>query len=181
VLKRHETPVGRQESGVSDSIEVIDGIGQHLAAFRELAAEYGHSIADVAACSLEHQGFDQELRDLPGRYDRGRGGCMFIATVDGQPAGCIALRALPEVGPGVCEMKRMYVRPAHRGLKIGRLLAERLIDEARAMGYSVMKLDTDTAPKFAAAIALYRSLGFVECARYNADPDPKTLWFEKRL
>jgi GNAT superfamily N-acetyltransferase len=78
-------------------------------------------------------------------------------------------------------MKRMYVRPAYRGLKLGRMLAERLIDEARAAGYTLMKLDTDTAPKFAAAIALYRSLGFVECERYNADPDPKTLWFEKRL
>lgn len=163
-------------------IKIVDATGvRYLGPGRELIREYGLSIADVAACSLEHQGFEDELRDLPGRYDPSRGGRMFIATVDDQPAGCIALRALPELGPGVCEMKRMYVKPAYRGLKIGRMLAERLIDEARAMGYTVMKLDTDTAPKFAAAIALYRSLGFVECERYNADPDPKTLWFEKRL
>jgi GNAT superfamily N-acetyltransferase len=165
---------------MNSRIEISDG-GEHLAAFRELAAEYGLSIADVAACSLEHQGFEDELRGLPGRYAPSCGGRMLIAMVDGQPAGCIALRALPEVGVGVCEMKRMYVRPACRGLKLGRLLAERLIDEARTIGYTVMKLDTDTAPKFAAAIGLYRSLGFVECERYNADPDPKTLWFELRL
>lgn len=156
-------------------------LGAQIDDFRALASEYAAGIADVAACSLEHQGFESELRDLPGRYAPSRGGRMFVAAVDGRPAGCIALRALPELGPGVCEMKRMYVRPAYRGLKIGRMLAERLIDEARAMGYTVMKLDTDSAPKFAAAIGLYRSLGFVECERYNADPDPKTLWFERRL
>ena len=110
-----------------------------------------------------------------------RGGRLFIALAYGQRAGCIALRALPEIGPHICEMKRMYVRPQFRGRHIGRLLAERLLDEARAAGYTLMKLDTNTAPKFAPAIALYRSLGFVECERYNADPDPKTLWFEKRL
>jgi GNAT superfamily N-acetyltransferase len=64
---------------------------------------------------------------------------------------------------------------------IGRVLAERLIEEARGVGYEVMKLDTDKHPIFAAAVKLYRSLGFVECERYNADPDPRTLWFEKRL
>lgn len=148
---------------------------------RELFWEYALSIADVAACSLEHQRFDDELATLPGRYDPARGGRLFIAFAGGHSAGCIALRALPELGPTVCEMKRMYVRPQFRGHHIGRLLAERLLDEARAAGYTLMKLDTDTAPKFAAAIGLYRALGFVECERYNADPDPKTLWFEKRL
>lgn len=162
-------------------VEILDASEHHLLAFRELAAEYGASIADVAACSLEHQRFDDELASLPGRYAPSCGGRLLVAMADGQPAGCIALRSLPEIGPGVCEMKRMYVRPAYRGLKLGRRLAERLIEEARATGYTLMKLDTDRAPKFAAAIALYRSLGFVECERYNADPDPKTLWFEKRL
>lgn len=159
------------------SVTSADGV--ELA--RELIREYGVSIADVAACSLEHQRFDEELASLPGRYDPAMGGRLLLAVVDGQPAGCIALRALPELGPRVCEMKRMYVRPRFRGRHLGRLLAERLLEEARTAGYATMKLDTDTAPKFAAAIALYRSLGFVECERYNADPDPKTLWFEKRL
>lgn len=147
----------------------------------ELIREYGASIADVAACSLEHQGFEAELASLPGRYAPSKGGRLLVALVDERPAGCIALRALPDLGPGVCEMKRMYVRPAFRGRGLGRLLAERLLAEAKGAGYTLMKLDTDTAPKFAAAIALYRSLGFVECERYNADPDPKTMWFERGL
>lgn len=161
---------------------ILDATDPHrLPAVIALIREYGASIAHVAGCSLEHQGFEDELRTLPGRFDPARGGRLLIALADEQPAGCIALRALPKLGPNVCEMKRMYVRPAFRGRGIGRLLVARLIEEARSAGYSVMKLDTDTAPEFAAAIDLYRSLGFVECDRYNADPDPKTMWFEKRL
>lgn len=152
-----------------------------LAIVRALIREYGASIADVAACSLEHQNFEAEMAALPGRYAQEQGGRLLIAMVDGMPAGCIALRALAELGPGICEMKRMYVRPGFRGLGVGRQLAERLLEEAREIGYSVMKLDTDTHEKFAAAIGLYRSLGFVECERYNGDPDPKTIWMEKRL
>lgn len=163
-------------------ITIIDGsFPDAIERSRDLIREYGVSIADVAACSLEHQRFDEELANLPGRYAPSRGGRLFIAMVGDQPAGCIALRAIPELGPHVCEMKRMYVRPEFRGLKLGRVLAERLIAEAPAIGYTLMKLDTDTDARFAAAIALYRSLGFVECHRYNADPDPKTLWFEKAL
>lgn len=91
------------------------------------------------------------------------------------------MRSLPQLGPRVCEMKRLYVRPPFRNLGIGRMLVESLLDEARTAGYALMKLDTDAAPKFAAAISLYRSMGFTECERYNADPDPKTLWFERRV
>lgn len=163
-------------------IEIIDGSTHEMVQCScVLFREYGMSIADVAACSLEHQGFDDELADLPGRYGAARGGRLLLALCDGQPAGCIALRALPELGAHVCEMKRMYVRPVCRGLGVGRMLADRLIIEARRLGYTVMKLDTDTDDRFAAAMAMYRSLGFVECARYNADPDPKTIWFEKNL
>ena len=93
--------------------------------------------------------------------------------------GCIALRPLDNLGPEVCELKRMYVRPAHRGTGLGRLLCQAVIDRARAAGYTVMKLDTDAT--FAAAIGLYRSMGFVECERYNDDPMEDTLWFEKKL
>lgn len=162
-------------------IEVVDAHAPpHLHAVRHLIGEYGASIADVAACSLEHQRFDEELANLPGRFGPPRGR-LLLALVNGQPAGCIALRALAELGEATCEMKRMYTRPDFRGRGVGRALAERLIAGARAAGYTLMKLDTDTAPEFACAISLYRSLGFVECARYNADPDPRTLWFEKRL
>lgn len=154
---------------------------ERLILARELISEYGRSIADVAACSLVHQGFDDELAHLPGRYAPSRGGCLLLAMIGDRPAGCIAMRSLPEISARVCEMKRMYVKPEFRGRHIGRRLVERILAEARAAGYILMKLDTDTAPKFAAAIALYRSFGFIECDRYNADPDPKTLWFEKQL
>jgi putative acetyltransferase len=163
------------------AIQIIDASrGEALAQARELIAEYGLAIADVAACSLEHQRFDEEVANLPGRYTPPRGR-LLIAALDGQPIGCVALRPLDNLGPAVCELKRMYVRPAARGHGIGRLLAERLLTDARTLGYTLMKLDSDTDARFAAAIALYRTLGFTECERYNADPDPKTLWFEKQL
>ena len=79
----------------------------------ELILEYGRSIADVAACSLEHQNFDAEVAALPGKYAPPRG-TLLLARVAGDLAGCIALRPLAELGPTVCEMKRMYVRPAFR-------------------------------------------------------------------
>lgn len=154
--------------------------GPQLSQARALISEYGLSIADVAACSLEHQNFNRELETLPLPYAPPRGR-LLLAMIKDQPAGCIALRPLDALGPHISEMKRLYVPPAFRGSGLGRLLVNRLIDEARAIGYTMMKLDTDTDPKFAAAIALYRSLGFTECDRYNADPDPKTLWFEKAL
>ena len=154
--------------------------GPNLELVRSLISEYGTSIADVAACSLEHQRFDLELATLPGPYAPPRGR-LLLALIDNQPAGCIALRPLDALGPHICEMKRLYVPPARRGTGLGRQLVERLMHEAREIGYTLMKLDTDTDPKFAAAIALYRDMGFTECDRYNADPDPKTLWFECRL
>jgi len=152
----------------------------HIALARSLIAEYGHSIADVAACSLEHQNFNRELETLPGAYAPPRGR-LLLAFHNSEPAGCIALRPLDALGPHVCEMKRLYVRPAFRNSGLGRLLVTRLLDEACAAGYTLMKLDTDTDAKFASAIALYRALGFIECPRYNADPDPKTMWFERAL
>lgn len=162
-------------------VRIVDGSsGPGLEMARSLIREYGESIADVAACSLEFQRFDDEVAGLPGRYAPPRGR-LLLAMRGEEAVGCIALRPLPELGPEQCEMKRLYVRPVARGCGAGRMLVERLLDEARQAGYRVMKLDTDTDPKFAAAIALYRSMGFRECPRYNADPDPKTMWFERVL
>lgn len=152
----------------------------------EIFAEYAASIADVAGCSLQHQGFEAELATLPGLYAP-PAGCMLLAVdapaglaVDAQSVlGCIAMRPLPRLGPHACEMKRMYVRPAARGRGLGRQLGERLLAEARAAGYRVMLLDTSDT--MYAAIALYRALGFVPRDRYNDDPMPDTLWFERPL
>lgn len=131
--------------------------------------------------SLHHQGFEKELAGLPGRYAR-PDGCILLATAQGEAVGCAALREIPrlegDIGR-VCEMKRMYVRPTFRGRGLGRMLAERLIAEARAIGYGTMKLDTE--PDFHEAVGLYRALGFREIPRYNDDPVACTLFMGMRL
>lgn len=146
---------------------------------RAIFAEYAASIADVAACSLQHQHFDAELAGLPGAYAPPTG-CMLLALSPADEIlGCIAMRPLPTLGQEVCELKRMYVRQGARRRGIGRLLAQRVLDEARAAEYLLMKLDTSDTMH--AAQALYRALGFVPCERYNDDPMSDTLWFERRL
>ena len=162
-----------------------------LSLAREIFAEYGDSIATAAGCSLQHQGFDGELASLPGKYAAPHG-CIVLAFADersgktaeddpapGKPFGCIAIRPLPDLGTDACELKRMYVKPTHRGVGAGRLLCEEVIAWSRNAGYAIMKLDTDCT--FAPAIALYKAQGFVQCLRYNDDPMDDTLWFEKRL
>ena len=110
------------------------------------------------------QGFAAELAGLPGDYAPPRGR-LLIARDGAEAVGCVALRPL---GENDCEMKRMYVRASHRGTGLGRALAERIVAEARAIGYACMKLDT--LPRLTSALALYRSMGFVETARYNDNP-----------
>jgi GNAT superfamily N-acetyltransferase len=105
-----------------------------------------------------------ELRGLPGDYGR-PSGRLLLARIVGEPAGCVALRALRD---GDAEMKRLYVRDDYRGMGVGRMLAEAVIDEARGMGYRRLLLDT--LPTMDAARAMYASLGFAECAAYNDNP-----------
>jgi putative acetyltransferase len=144
------------------------------------AARLFREYAESLPFSLDYQGFEQELAALPGRYAP-PGGRLFIAYDEaGAPAGCIALRDISaQLAPGTCEMKRLYVRPAYRRSGLGRRLCVRLIAEAREAGYRVMKLDTSS--DMHSAVRLYRSLGFVECERYNDDPMADTLWFELNL
>lgn len=152
-----------------------------LAAARDLFAEYAASIAHLCCASFESQGLDTELATLPGKYAEPRGR-IYVAIVNDAAVGCAALRpidALPgDAGP-VCELKRMYIRPGHRGLHLGRLLCERIIADAREIGYGTLKLDTD--PRLEAANALYKSLGFGPTPKFNNDPDPKTIYMAMAL
>jgi len=130
------------------------------AILREYAAGLG--------IDLCFQDFDAELASLPGEY-AAPAGQFLLALVDGQAAGCGALRALADVDyPNACEMKRLYVRPAFRRFGLGRLLAEALLDEARRAGYSTMVLDT--LDEMEAARGLYASLGFEEIPPYYYNP-----------
>jgi acetylglutamate kinase len=138
---------------------------------RALFLEY----ADYLRVDLRFQGFTEELAALPGDYAPPNGR-LFLALDDGQSAGCIALHPLDL---GVCEMKRLYVRPSYRGKHIGRLLAQRLLDDARAIGYKRMKLDSIRALK--EACVLYQSLGFVECAPYRYNPFEDAVFMELNL
>jgi GNAT superfamily N-acetyltransferase len=135
---------------------------ESIDACRALFTEYQRGLG----VSLCFQGFEAELKTLPGAYSRPQGR-LLIARIVGEPAGCVALRPL---GENDAEMKRLYIRPQYRGMGLGRVLAECAIDEARSIGYRAMKLDT--LPAMAEAQQLYRALGFVDAAPYNDNPIP---------
>jgi putative acetyltransferase len=143
-----------------------------IIAVRELFVEYAAWIG----FSLAYQNFDQELTSLPGKYT-GPAGRLLLVRADDAPAGCGAIRQLE---PSVCEMKRLFVRPKFRGCGLGRTLAERLIGDARGMGYSAMRLDT-VAEKMGDVVRLYKALGFHEIPAYYSGAWAGTLYFELRL
>jgi ribosomal protein S18 acetylase RimI-like enzyme len=143
----------------------------YLSEITNLFREY----ADSLTFNLCFQGFEKELADLPGAYAPPKG-LLLLALLDGNACGCGAFRPLEG---DVCEMKRLYVRPASRGLGIGKMLAQSLITEARARGYRFMKLDTIETMR--EAISLYRSLGFRETKPYTPNPIPGAEYFALSL
>lgn len=138
--------------------------GGELEIVRTLFSEYARSLS-VDLC---FQNFHQEVIGLPGEYAKPRGD-LLLATVKGTPAGCCALRPLDAVDyPNACEMKRLYVSPKFRGLGIGRLLAETVMDAARLAAYDCILLDT--LDSMEAARALYQELAFEEIPPYYFNP-----------
>ncbi|MCC7293799.1 MAG: GNAT family N-acetyltransferase [Phycisphaerales bacterium] len=176
-------------------IEAVDP--PHMDAARTLFMEYAGGLG----FDLEFQNFERELSTLPGAYAPPRGCLLLALAADGAPrwiedsagdaparvpaasaadsawAGCVALRPFDS---GICELKRMYVRPAHRGRGLGRILAEEIIARARTYGYARMRLDTIGA-RMMPAVKLYRSLGFEAIAAYRPNPIPGAEFYELRL
>jgi putative acetyltransferase len=139
---------------------------------RELFLEYAQSLG----FSLCFQGFDKELASLPGEYSP-PSGRLLLAEFEGQLAGCVALHKLED---GICEMKRLYLRPQFRGKRLGRALADRIIAKARQIGYQRIRLDT-VEPVMKDAVAMYRKIGFREIPPYRANPIDGALYMELEL
>ena len=146
-----------------------------LEAVKSLFREYAQSLG----FSLAYQDFDTELADFPGKY-AAPDGALLLAMAGDEAAGTVALRKL---APGICEMKRLYVKPQFRGRRtsdgrsIGRALAEDIVAIGRERGYQRLRLDTISG-KMRQALSLYRSMGFVEIPPYYASPIPDTAYLE---
>jgi putative acetyltransferase len=177
--KRSEASFARLQARVTDRAnqklglvkialaETSTDVEQARVLFREYAAE--------SKLDLCFQNFDQELAALPGDYASPKGRLLLAWTAD-QTAGSVALR---EFSPGVCEMKRLYVRPAFRGSGLGRELAKAIIGEAMRIGYVTMRLDTLARMK--AAVLLYESLGFRHIDAYRPNPEADVVYMELKL
>jgi putative acetyltransferase len=146
-----------------------------IAQARALFLEYAQSLG----FSLCFQDFDKELANLPGDYAPPEGR-LLLAEYEGQLAGCVALHKIAAQSEDVCEMKRLYLRPQFRGKGLGRVLADRIIAEARTIGYRRMRLDT-VEPVMKDAVAMYRKRGFKEIAPYCANPIAGALYMELPL
>jgi GNAT superfamily N-acetyltransferase len=140
---------------------------EDLAATRTLFEAYAASLG----INLSYQNFATEMAAMPGKYAPPQGELLLARGADGTALGCVGLRPLSE---DRCEMKRLYVTPHGRGLGLGKALAERIVAEARRIGYREMLLDT--LPSLTAAIALYEQMGFARIAAYYDTPIPGTIF-----
>jgi ribosomal protein S18 acetylase RimI-like enzyme len=155
--------------------------------FRIFPAETTADFAEAAilfrayAASLDidlaYQDFEAELAALPGKYAPPSGALLLALGSDGLPLGCVALRPLE--ADGCCEMKRLFVTPQARGMRLGRALVDAIILEAEQMGYSEMRLDT--LGTMTEALALYKDSGFEPIAPYYDTPIAETVFLAKRL
>lgn len=151
-----------QPAQVEDDVEIV----------RALFLEYAQWL-DFDLC---FQGFEEELAALPGKYVPPMGG-LWLACVGTEVAGVVGLRPLEE---GVCELKRLWIRPDFRGLGLGRALTETAIEAARSAGHRALRLDT-VGSTMQRAVALYRTLGFREIPPYYHNPQPEVSYLELSL
>jgi len=149
------------QAGTEENLELVGVV------FKEYAESLGFELC--------FQNFEEELANLPGDYAP-PDGCLLLATYRDKVAGCVGLRKLSD---GICEMKRLYVRPDLQGLKIGRALAEAVIEQARSIGYARMRLDT--VPSMEVARQLYISLGFNDIEPYRHNPIEGAVFMELKL
>jgi GNAT superfamily N-acetyltransferase len=154
----------------SPAIEHTSG-SKDVEAVRTLFLEYQESLG-VDLC---FQGFDREVAELPGDYTP-PAGRLLVARDKGRAIACVGLRRLDAE---TCEMKRLYVRRSHRGLGLGRALAEAVISEARLIGYERMRLDT--LPSMSEAAVLYERLGFRDIEPYTENPVPGARFLQLEL
>jgi len=140
-------------------------------AVKALFLEYANSLG----FSLCFQGFDEEMATFPAKYSPPTGG-LLLARVDGVAAGAVGVW---QQSPGICEMKRLYLKPEFRGLELGRRLAEGIVEEGRRLGYRAIRLDT--LQTMVAARALYARMGFVEVPAYYRNPIEGAVFMEMPL
>lgn len=152
------------------TLEIRPANPADIPALQELFREYARSVGN----EICFQTFEKEVAALPGAYAPPQGQ-ILVATDTQTLAACVALRPLT---PQICEMKRLYVRPAFRNTGLGRNLTDNTLTLAATLGYTALRLDT--LPQMTAAIAIYRKLGFLEIPPY-ADNPASALCFEKLL
>ncbi|HEY0678087.1 MAG TPA: GNAT family N-acetyltransferase [Chitinophagaceae bacterium] len=153
------------------TFKLIDEEGEDLEIVRLLFREYAAELQE----DLCFQSFDAEVKDPLKKYVQ-PGGCIILAHIDGEPAGCIALMPMESAA---CEMKRLYVRPAYRKTGLGKVLVAKLINFAEDNGFHKMKLDT--LGRLQPAIRLYERFGFTHTNPYYSNPISDAVYMEKQL
>ena len=141
---------------------------------KELFNEYVSFLGE----NLDFQGYESELKNLPGKYAP-PDGILYLALEGDYPAGCCALKRIGNKSEKKCEMKRLYVRPEFRGTGLGKKLAIMIIEAAEKAGYSEMYLDT--LERLTEAVGLYTSLGFTQTEPYYDNPIPDAVYWKLNL
>lgn len=150
---------------------IVARTSEHYHETVELFKEYAVSLG----IDLQFQKFDNELHILPTMYGPPVGE-LWLVEEDGNFVGCAALRKLEE---GICELKRMYIRPSYRGKRWGQELMDVALQTAQSLGYYTMRLDS--LQRLEAAVKLYTSYGFQQISPYNFNPEADVVYFEKKL